>query len=103
MLMFKDLITKEYQGIKRVVNRKAFKFNVNESDLLSAVNEKVSVCANNRDFELAHSSQFWFYINRTASSCALDIIRSYKGQVELTYQDCDANIDLELKSSATRI
>jgi DNA-directed RNA polymerase specialized sigma24 family protein len=101
--MFRDLITSEYNTIQQYVRKKAFVFHLNESDLLSAVNEKLAINVNNKDFELNHVSQFRYYVSRTANSCAIDLIRRRGAFVELDGHDRDSGIDLEVTSSAVRI
>lgn len=103
MLMFRDLISSEYNSIKNTVRKKSFQYHLNESDLLSAFNEKISVTVSNRNFEMEHISQFWYYINRAITSCAVDLVRRRNDTIELTYQDKLGDFNIETNISAIRI
>lgn len=81
-----DVIIDNYPQIQRTVAHKAFKFYVNEQDLMSAVNMRLAVNISNNQFEVMHINQIWGYIHMLINSCAIDIKRRIKHTVEL--EDC---------------
>lgn len=103
MIMFRDTIISEYKNIKSAVRVRAFRYNLNNCDLLSKVNEKLAVNVNNRNFEMEHISQFWLYVNRMINCCALDLVAPKIKTVELVAHDVDSGIQLGHAVECNRI
>lgn len=102
-MTYKDLIINRYPEIKKQVTLKAFRFGMEPTDLLSAVNERIAVNILNDQFVMQHQNQFWGYIQKIITSCALDLRKRKKDHIEL--DDCYAKTDCdpELKSSSKMI
>jgi len=92
---YKTLITKNYPKIMFHVRNKAFRFYLNESDLLSLVNEKIAVRLNNSNFQFDDDRLFWGYIHKVISSAAVDLKRDEKFWSELENYNNAVEYDLE--------
>lgn len=72
---FRKLITENYTQIKEEVYFKSFKYKVDNRDLLSLVNERISVGLLTKNIDVEFEGMFWNYMRKVVTCCALDLIR----------------------------
>lgn len=93
------LINANYSKLKRLVYGKAFQFNIQKDDLLSAVHEKLSIAYSRNLFIAESETQFWAWIHMLVRNEAVDYKRRNKIVSTVDIDEFDGNFDFILGSS----
>lgn len=84
---FEKHLIANYAKMVRYSNYQAFKFNLNKDDLLSLVNEKISIRLSRDKMVWEDQKQFWSYLYRIIYSACIDLVRPSVKTVELFDND----------------